>query len=371
MPVQRGCLLLADISGYSRYMSGVELEHSHDILADLLSTVVAQLSQALTFAKLEGDAVFCYDIDPQDPPQEPPDLASLVENCYYAFRRRVRNISHLTTCNCDACTLVPRLGLKVMVHHGEFMLHEVIGQKELLGPEVITAHRLLKNTVTSSLGFRDYALFSSACVSRFAMDPEAMGLMPHSERYEDVGEITVFVEDLEAKWHAEEERLHSYIPQGAAMLEVSGDISADVATVWEWITSPHKRPLWQSATVRVDPQDPSLPMGAGSLNHCVHGDYTVREEILDWRPHHYYSTKWDSPAGQLLGTIEVAALDGGGTRVWYRMHPTGGPEAEVAFAELVPSMRPGYVENLAALDAVLAQSAERARAGTSTPRSSS
>jgi hypothetical protein len=37
--VQRGCLLLADLSGYTRYLTGVELEHSHDVLADLLGVV--------------------------------------------------------------------------------------------------------------------------------------------------------------------------------------------------------------------------------------------------------------------------------------------------------------------------------------------
>jgi hypothetical protein len=34
--VRQGCLALADIGGYTAYLAGVELEHSHDILADLL-----------------------------------------------------------------------------------------------------------------------------------------------------------------------------------------------------------------------------------------------------------------------------------------------------------------------------------------------
>ena len=56
--VRRGCLVLADISGYTRYLSGVELEHSHDVLADLLNVVAEALAPAGTLAKLEGDAVF-------------------------------------------------------------------------------------------------------------------------------------------------------------------------------------------------------------------------------------------------------------------------------------------------------------------------
>src|ERR1700716_1572396 len=57
--VRQGCLVLADISGYSAYLAGVELEHSHDILADLLGVVADGLCPPLRLAKLEGDAVFC------------------------------------------------------------------------------------------------------------------------------------------------------------------------------------------------------------------------------------------------------------------------------------------------------------------------
>lgn len=55
--VRDGCLVLADISGYTAYLAGVELEHSHDILADLLGMVTAGLCPPLGLAKLEGDAV--------------------------------------------------------------------------------------------------------------------------------------------------------------------------------------------------------------------------------------------------------------------------------------------------------------------------
>ena len=31
------CLVIADISGYTGYLSGVEIDHAQDILADLIS----------------------------------------------------------------------------------------------------------------------------------------------------------------------------------------------------------------------------------------------------------------------------------------------------------------------------------------------
>src|SRR5439155_10668275 len=63
--VERGCLLIADISGYTAYLSGVELEHAHDILADLLGTVIGELRGLFQLAKLEGDAVFCHAPEPE------------------------------------------------------------------------------------------------------------------------------------------------------------------------------------------------------------------------------------------------------------------------------------------------------------------
>src|SRR6187397_1828094 len=61
-------LLLADISGYTGFMSGVEQEHGIDfsaglpaaygILADLLNSVIEGVEPDFALVKLEGDAVF-------------------------------------------------------------------------------------------------------------------------------------------------------------------------------------------------------------------------------------------------------------------------------------------------------------------------
>src|SRR5439155_13461362 len=42
--VRRGCLVVADISGYTRDLGGTELEHSRDVLANLVAVVVDALS---------------------------------------------------------------------------------------------------------------------------------------------------------------------------------------------------------------------------------------------------------------------------------------------------------------------------------------
>ena len=54
------CLVIADISGYTSYLAGVELDHAQDILADLTGAVVRALRPTFRLAKLEGDAAFAY-----------------------------------------------------------------------------------------------------------------------------------------------------------------------------------------------------------------------------------------------------------------------------------------------------------------------
>ena len=52
------CLVLADISGYTSYLAGVELDYAQDILADLTDAVIRALRPTFRLAKLEGDAAF-------------------------------------------------------------------------------------------------------------------------------------------------------------------------------------------------------------------------------------------------------------------------------------------------------------------------
>ncbi len=66
MATESACLLIADISGYTGYLAGVEIEHAQDILADLMGTIVSALRPGFRLAKLEGDAAFTYAITDED-----------------------------------------------------------------------------------------------------------------------------------------------------------------------------------------------------------------------------------------------------------------------------------------------------------------
>src|SRR5260221_13994052 len=57
---QHGYLVLADISGYTSFVAKTELEHSHEILTELLELLVEKFTPLMVISKLEGDAVFAY-----------------------------------------------------------------------------------------------------------------------------------------------------------------------------------------------------------------------------------------------------------------------------------------------------------------------
>lgn len=286
----RGSLVLTDISGYTTYLLGTELEHAQDVLSDLMGVVLSNLQPALTVSKLEGDAVFSYALEGSCCSST---LLDTVEQSYFAFRSRQRDIDYATSCTCDACKRIPTLDLKFIVHHGSFVRRELAGNEELTGRDVIVLHRLSKNSAAEALGTRGYALLTDDCVAALRLDPAALGMQPHVERYDDVGEVPCCLEDLGERWRVETERERSYVAADDAALEVAVTLPVGAVTAWDWVTSPARRAIWQAD--RLDIVTPGGREGAGVTNHCMHGEHVIVEHVVDWRPFDYYTVTYDFP----------------------------------------------------------------------------
>jgi hypothetical protein len=299
------CLAIADISGYTEYLAGVELEHAQDILADLVTTVVTALRPTFRLAKLEGDAAFVYALTTE---VDGSILLDTVEGCYFAFRQRVFSIRQASTCNCDACERIPGLDLKIVVHHGTVVVHEIAGTSELVGSDVIVVHRLLKNTIDRAA----YAFISDACVAVAGLDPAALGMERHTEAYDHIGEIGGWVHLLEPAWQEFRERQQVYVGEDDAMLDYATFVPAPPEVVWEFISSPALRAEWGAGLDRIDQLDPSGRRRPGTLNHCVHGAGVILQEFIDWRPPRYFSSRATVPGGLVvISTHEVEPVEGG------------------------------------------------------------
>ena len=315
--------LIADISGYTGYLAGVELDHAHDILADVMDTVVRRLRPPFRLAKFEGDAAFFYAVADKI---DGSVLQDAIESAYFAFRKRLRNIKLASGCECRACSQMQDLDLKFVSHHGEFIKQRMAGREELAGRDVILVHRLLKNAVNERLGGHAYALYSDACIEAMNIDPVAQGLVEHRESIDIIGEVKCRVRDLEEAWAKENERQRNEVTRDKAFAVIEFDIAAPRPTVWEYWTSPGLRPKWRGAD-EVRETAEGGRRGVGTTNHCMHGAHAIIEEVIDWRPFDYLTLTTLLPmpgAPKVLMTYafsEVAgpAGAGGGTHIEIRV----------------------------------------------------
>jgi len=357
------CLVIADISGYTGFLAGAELDHAQDILADLIGAIVTALRPTFRLAKLEGDAAFTYATGER---LDGSMLLDTIERCYFGFRRRRRDVRQATSCPCDACVRIPDLDLKFVVHHGSAIQQTVAGRKELLGSDVIVVHRLLKNDVVERQGIGAYALISQPAIDASGLDPAALGMRPHTETYDRIGDVHGWVLDLDRRWQEEEARGRVFVGPDDSILVVSVPTSVPPQVAWEFVTTPGQRMSWQPWVTEVEVQGATGGRrGPGSANHCMHGKDAVVEEILDWRPYDYVTdrTILETPSGpiRLLHTVEFEPGTTG-TTIHFRyaapktrrekqLMETIGPAYGAALESGLPSLVAQLADALAARDA--------------------
>ena len=353
-PVERSCLLIADISGYTSYLAGVELDHAQDILADLIGTVVTSLRPTFHLAKLEGDAAFMV------APEADLDgslLLDTIERCYFGFRRRRRDVRQATTCACDACTRIPDLNLKFVAHVGPVVRQAMAGLEELIGRDVIVVHRLLKNSVRDVTDAAAYALLTEACTSAMGLQPAVLGMTAHTETYEVVGGIPAWVHDLERRWQEEDARTRVRVGAEEAVLQEDFPTAAPPPLAWEAITTPGGRMGWSIGVTALTTESDSGRREVGATNHCMHGQDEIVEEILDWRPFDYVTVRstMGTPAGPISfnNTLELEPTPTG-TIVHMRFAPPETERERAILAEMLPMFHGAFDSDRVALQTLIA-----------------
>jgi hypothetical protein len=349
-----GCLIIADIGGYTRYLSGVELEHSTDVLADLLQTVVGALEPNFRISKLEGDAVFVSDRGEADGAV----VVDALTGAYLAFMRRRRTVVQLTSCPCDACRSIADLGLKLVAHRGDYATHEIAGGTELVGRDVILAHRLLKNDLIKRTGVADYALYTGQLVSELALEPAALGWRGETLSYDDVGEVDVHIDDLAAQWHGETGEAKHLIPEteGAAVV---WELPAPPPVVWERLSHPDQ--VVRFMADRASQTNPGGTRGPGTSTHCVHGSNSYDLEVLDWIPYELQTLRFRTRGLTFLYNSIYEDLAGGRTRLTARIAPIDSRVGRFLFPLVKRNIRKEYEGWMRALERLLLSEADIGR----------
>jgi len=160
MQTQNAVIVLADISGYTRFIKlhGLALAHAETIITELMDSVIDCTAHPLVLNKLEGDAALFYALANENPRALTESILRQVNGFFSAFSARKNEIGVDALCNCGACTEVVELQIKAVLDFGSVVVRQVRQFEEIAGTPVITAHRLMKNSVP--LG--EYVLLTEA-----------------------------------------------------------------------------------------------------------------------------------------------------------------------------------------------------------------
>ena len=188
-----GPLVLADISGYTSFLRDVADAHpdafvdgtipnAYALISSLMDGIIQRLVPPFSLSKIEGDAVFAF-AEGADAVPRGVALLECLAACYVDFRRTLGMAREATMCPCGVCSR-DNLDLKFVLHAGPFVLQSIGGGRELSGPEVIMAHRLLKTDAEALVANSAYALVSDAAAARFQIPTEdAVSLVETFEHY--------------------------------------------------------------------------------------------------------------------------------------------------------------------------------------------
>jgi hypothetical protein len=271
-----GTLLIPDISGFTEFVSGVELLHSRHIIAEPPEAVIDANHLGFEISEIEGDAMLFYRFGP---PPSLPALQEQAENFYLKFHQYIRQIKRDTLCKCGACQNVGALTLNVIAHYGEMALTKIKNRAKLIGKDVIVAHRLLRNRVPSS----ECLLISQALLQVSGESvPVSMPMQEYREAYDHLGEFIIYVHTLS---HLRPQVLPltepHYCIQFPNPVVITKKISALMESLHDLLFDFNKMPEWNPGLVKVE-YDPNAPLRLGLSHTCFSMLQPPRTPSIVW-----------------------------------------------------------------------------------------
>jgi hypothetical protein len=190
METRRVILVIADISGYTRFtrLHRLSQAHAESIICELLEAVIAQTEHPLKLHEFLGDAASFYALS-DGTPTTAREVFDQVNRLCEAFRERSGELTgECGLCVCGACRAAGTLRLKVIVHEGEAVITRLRDFERVSGEDVILTHRLLKNSIPA----HEYVAVTDGFLRSLG---ELTGPVPETrrEQCEGIGDVTVAV----------------------------------------------------------------------------------------------------------------------------------------------------------------------------------
>jgi hypothetical protein len=188
----RAVLLIADIGGYTDYMSShrMSLAHAEVNTARMLDKMI-DAAPGYDLIEIEGDAAFLSrQADAREPDTTVTDILRVAVNMHRAFHLERQNVA-TNLCPCSGCKEAGNLKLKFVAHVGDVAMQTIRQRHKLVGIDVILVHRLLKNPVQ----IPEYVLLSEELYGAGgALEPDSVHEI--SPELEGIGTVRAFFVDV-------------------------------------------------------------------------------------------------------------------------------------------------------------------------------
>jgi hypothetical protein len=258
-------LFVPDISGFTKFVNETAIAHGRHIIEELLGTLMDANELGLEVSEVEGDAILFYRFG------EPPDATAFfaqVKRMFLAFHGHLRRYDTQRICRCGACSTAHRLGLKIVALHGEVSQSRIRQHLKLFGPDVIAAHRLLKNEIAH----QEYVLFTRALADAWSpgASPEWASREAGSGEY-DVGKIDYgYVPLAPLRKLVPEPKIEDFGIPGATVPAFSCErvVEAPMDFVFEVVADLEARSHWIHNAKRIELPDRGINR-VGTRHRCV------------------------------------------------------------------------------------------------------
>ena len=240
-------IILADISGYTRFMLGTQTAavHGQQCITFLIETLLREVDVPLKLQEIEGDAVFLYAAREGDEAAWQETLEQVrvkLRRFFTAFMEGMALAAESTPCSCAVCRDAGVLKLKLIVHSGRAVFHTIGGRNLVSGADVILAHRLLKNSVPG----QEYLLMTEAAYRDLG---RGMGgdFVAGEEYYEDFGAVKTHVQHMDVVWSRTREsmfRLSERQLASRGRLYVAGGVLGEYRAALAQLLRPSTRTGW-------------------------------------------------------------------------------------------------------------------------------
>jgi hypothetical protein len=260
-------ILIPDISGFTEFMTSTELTHASHAINILIDAMLTAIGDEYEVSEIEGDAVLLIRKGPAPSKKEIFDTCLKIFNAFHFQRKWMQQY---TVCPCGACMAIINLTLKFVAHHGPLAEIKVGRFVKQSGPEMIVAHRLLKNSIANN----EYLLLSEKLLVQAGDLDEAAELewIRSSEEYAAIGKVDyrfTLLNEARKKVPEPPPPQNHYRTDNTSYLEMQ--IAANFLDVYMVMMNIPGRPEWMPGLKQVTQDIPQVFVG--SIHHCTFENY--------------------------------------------------------------------------------------------------